>query len=230
MKKFFASILALSLMFSMCTSVTYAVESTPVESSKSTKYEVAISQPTIEKAGEVDLNSSEAVPITANPLWGNLTTEKALELIKNSPKNYFHPASGVVTVEEVVNDYYNTYGVMPAANSTMTYESDKMETGTPGIYWSVKVTFVLAQKSNGTYYFSSISSGSITIHKNYLELTWASYVGTKTYNRHHSIIDSGASIKMETDIDFEVYYEGAITPITYTEEHETVIPVSYVSP
>lgn len=230
MKKFFASILVLSLMISMCTSVAYAAEPRVADIGVSDQYEVVSSQPTIAKPHGIAQDDTETISITASSSWDNLTTEEALAIISNSPKSYFHPASGVITAEEVVNDYYNTYGVMPAANSTMTYESGEMETGTPGIYWSVKVTFVLAQRANGTYYFSSISSGSITIHRHYLELLWATYVGTTTYNRYHSIIDNGASIKMETDIDFEVYYEGGITPITYTEEHETIIPVSYVSP
>lgn len=236
MKKALSFILLISFLISMGTSVAHAAESNPpTKTFDNVPLEVIdetlFAQPTSEKETVDEENSNDYIVSPDTECnWDNLTTKEALKIIATAPKNYIHPVSGEITVDDVVSEYYNKYGVMPTANTAMTHTSGEMKTGTPGVYWSVKVTFVLGQKSNGAYYFKSISSGSITIHKHFWQLLWATYVGTTTRNRYHSIVDSGNSIKMETTIDYEVYSSATITPITYTENHSTKIPVTYVTP
>lgn len=107
-----------------------------------------------------------------------------------------------------------------------------MATGTPGVYWSVRVEYVLSQRTSGEYYFKSVTKGTITTHKNYLELTWCDYLLVETRNRYHSILSNGSKIRVEADWDFTATISSGGWPVetSWTEYHYHDKNVSDVTP
>lgn len=139
-------------------------------------------------------------------------------------------SDSLLSAQDFVNAYYAQTGSMPRANETYTYETGKMSTNTWGIKWSAKVSFVLGQRANGSYYFKSINSGSVTLYENYLILALMGTVLANTSDRYHSILNSGSTIRISMKLNVEVWTSGAIVPMRYSENHHVDIPISNVTP
>lgn len=139
-------------------------------------------------------------------------------------------ASSMISAQDFVNAYYADTGIMPLADETYVYETGKMSTDTWGIQWSAKVSFVLGQRTNGSYYFKSINSGSVTLYKNYLILGLMGTVLASTSDRYHSILNSGTTIRISMKLNVEVWPSGSTVPMNYSESHYVDIPISNVTP
>lgn len=136
----------------------------------------------------------------------------------------------IVSADEFVQSYFKSTGTMPRANETYVYETGKMSTGTWGIKWSAKVTFVLGQRTNGEYYYKTINSGSVTLHKNYLILALYGTVFTSTSERYHSIINNGKTIRISMVLNVEIWPADALLPLTSSEKLYVDIPITNVTP
>lgn len=173
------------------------------------------------------LSSYDSCVLTASKIqdkkinFEKMTDKEIVNYLKNSPKNYINIDSITIDASKILGE---NNGKINAAGDTISdnFTSEDMETGTPGVYWRVYIEYEAKPLSNGTgYYFSKINKGTITIIKNYLELTWATSCIVTTKNRYHSIINNGAAVKVTTDMDFSVITSATgPTPLEYTEYHE----------
>jgi len=122
-----------------------------------------------------------------------------------------------VHIEELIKNS-EIISVESNGNTTASFTSAKMNTGTPNVKWYYTITYTAAPNANGFgWRIVGIESGKVYVEKSILLYTWANSCIITFSNSFHSFTSS--SITVRTDLTFDIWTNSGGWPINtvYTE-------------
>ena len=114
-------------------------------------------------------------------------------------------------------------------NVTGTFESKKMETGTPYVKWYYSIDYEIEPYANGAGWRFVDVQGTVYIHKGILLYTWATSCIVTFEEATHSLNSDRTAVTIDIRLRFDVTTDAIYGVVTYYEDHSHTTSISNVA-
>jgi hypothetical protein len=134
-----------------------------------------------------------------------------------------------ISVEELLKKSTNIQ-TLRNGNQTGTFQSPKMDTGTPFVKWYYTVDYEIEPFSNGYGWRFKSVQGHIFIQKGILLYTWANTCIVTVESATHSLNAARTAVTINVGLKFDVTTDAFLGVVTYRENHSHTTSISNLAP
>lgn len=154
--------------------------------------------------------------------------EQFVQYALHSEKKFVQPESSV-DLSELLKESTNVVS-LSNGNKTGTFQSAKMETGTPGVYWYYTIDYEIEPFANG-YGWRFVSAPTTVYYEKTFEVnTWATVCLVDITSATYSLNSDRTSVTVSISLDFNVYSDPFPSGIKYSESHTHTTTIANLGP
>lgn len=156
------------------------------------------------------------------------TKEDYVDYILNGEKDFTF-SEVELNIEELLENSTNVE-ILSNGHAVGTFESTKIDTGTPFVKWYYTIDYEIEPYSNGYGWRFTDVQGHIFIQKGLLLYTWATSCIVTVEEATHTLDSNRTSVTIDIKLRFDVTTDAFYGVVTYHENHSHTTTIANLAP
>ena len=225
--KHFKKIIAVIMTVCSILSTTVMANAASYDENIDAVAEQTISVATIESSTQITNESTRKARQVIEPKIIN-NKDEYIDYIFNGDKEFIFTQTEIDINTLLLNS--KNVIMLRNGNVTGTFESKKMDTGTPFVTWYYSIDYEIEPYSNGYGWRFVDVQGTVYIHKGILLYTWATSCIVTFESAIHSLNSAKTAVTIDIRLKFDVTTDAIYGVVTYYEDHSHTTSITNLSP